>query len=231
MLTSTGELIEALTTLLVEHLNLLTAYLYLRYLENYLCTLNDWGTNGDCTVIVNEEHLLDGDLIANLSTCDVQNADLLIWLNIELLALNLNNCVHCYYKNLIVSPQGEHPNDGHYLWGLHRNQHAKITILSFSASYFIHFFYQMSYFCPKYAKLLSEDDYFEPQNCKILQVFLRIQRLPPGRIVLQPLGKPRHGGIVPGDALVIVEDVMLLVRNADERCLAAKEAQGSEHLQ
>ena len=76
MLTRTYELVEALATDLVEHLNLLATYLNLRYLKNYLCTLNYWGTNGDNTVVVDEEYLLNGDLLTNLSACDIQNADL-----------------------------------------------------------------------------------------------------------------------------------------------------------
>ncbi len=95
MLTRTDELVKALTTDLVEHLDLLTAKFYLRDFENNLCTLYSGSANGDNTVIVNEEDLVADYLVTYLSTCDVENADLLVGLNVELLALDFNNSVHC----------------------------------------------------------------------------------------------------------------------------------------
>jgi len=131
VLTRTDELIEALATDLVEHLNLLAAYLNLRNFGYYFGTLYNRSTYGDGTVIVNEENLLEGELVANLGICDVQYADLLIWLNSELLALNLNNCEHLFNKTLIVSPRGEYPNVGFCFIGAStRNQRAKIGIFA-----------------------------------------------------------------------------------------------------
>ncbi len=98
MLTRTDELVKALTTDLVEHLDLLTAKFYLRDFENNLCTLYSGSANGDNTVIVNEEDLVADYLVTYLSTCDIENADLLVGLNVELLALDFNNSVHCTKK-------------------------------------------------------------------------------------------------------------------------------------
>ena len=96
MLARADELVEALATDLVEHLDLLTAKFYLRDFEDNLCTLDSGGADGDDTIVVDEEHTVAHYLIANLCACDVQHTDLLIGLDVELLALNFNNCVHCY---------------------------------------------------------------------------------------------------------------------------------------
>ena len=61
-------------------------------------------------------------------------------------------------------------------------------------------------------------------------MFLRIERIPPGGIVLKPLGKPRHLRGEPFLALAVVEDVVVLPLHFDKSHLTTQEFQGRKHL-
>ena len=64
----------------------------------------------------------------------------------------------------------------------------------------------------------------------LFQVLFRIHCVPPCWVVLQPAGEPGHDAVVPTDALVVVEDVVVLAFYGDEGALAAKQLEGCEHL-
>lgn len=61
-------------------------------------------------------------------------------------------------------------------------------------------------------------------------MFLRIEGIPPGRIVFQPTGEPGHLGGEPFLLLRVVEDVVVLAFHLDEGNLTSEEFQGGKHL-
>lgn len=64
----------------------------------------------------------------------------------------------------------------------------------------------------------------------LFEVFLGIHGIPPSRVILQPACEPGHYGVVPADALVVVEYVVVFSVDCDECCLASEDFQCSEHL-
>lgn len=64
----------------------------------------------------------------------------------------------------------------------------------------------------------------------LLEVFLGVHSVPPCRVILQPACEPCHNGVVPADALVVVEYVVVFSIDCDECCLSPEDFQCSEHL-
>ena len=94
LLTMAVLLLEVLAALLVEDDHLVALYERSLYLCNDLSSLHGGGTYGDCTFVVNKKHVLKLYFLSGLCTCKVVNEEGLVCLNLELLALNLNNSVH-----------------------------------------------------------------------------------------------------------------------------------------
>ena len=88
------ELAIALETFLVENKNLVALYDGAYYFTNYLCALYYGSANGDSTVVVDEEHLVEFNSLTRLGGLDVVDEELLALLSLELLTVNLNDCVH-----------------------------------------------------------------------------------------------------------------------------------------
>ena len=76
--------------------------------------------------------------------------------------------------------------------------------------------------------------------CLLFSVFINESRLskrlgsiegiPPSGVVLQPLGKPGEDGVLPTDALAVIQDVVVLTVDQHHGGLAAKELEGGIHL-
>lgn len=64
----------------------------------------------------------------------------------------------------------------------------------------------------------------------LLEVFLGVHSVPPCRVILQPACEPCHYGVVPADAFVVVEYVVVFSIDCDECCLSPEDFQCSEHL-
>ena len=63
-------------------------------IANYLCALYCGSTYCDCTVVVNQQYTVELYGCVILSTFDVVHEQFLAGLSLELLSINLNNCVH-----------------------------------------------------------------------------------------------------------------------------------------
>ena len=88
------ELAIALATLLVEDEDLVALYDGAYYFTNYLCALYSGSANGDSTVVVNKENLVELNSLSRLGGLDVVDEELLALLSLELLTVNLYDCVH-----------------------------------------------------------------------------------------------------------------------------------------
>ena len=70
-----------------------------------------------------------------------------------------------------------------------------------------------------------------PANREIhLQALAAVHLIPPRSIVLEPLGKPCHDGVVPLDALVIIGDVVVLAPNKHQGGFAPEQLERGVHL-
>ena len=92
----TIQLTIALAALLVEHEHLVTLYQGSNYLGYNLGTLNLGGTYGDGTVVVYQQHSLELNSLASLSTLNVVHEEFLAGFRTELLTVNLYDCVHLF---------------------------------------------------------------------------------------------------------------------------------------
>ena len=90
----TVQLAIALTTLLVEYKNLVALYELGDYLAYYLSALYYGSTYGDVTLVVYQQHFLKLNSLTCLYTSDVVYEELLTSLGLELLTVNLYDCVH-----------------------------------------------------------------------------------------------------------------------------------------
>lgn len=90
----TVELAQTFSSLLVEYENLVTLDELRSDLAYNLCTLYCWSTYCYCTLILNEEHLLEFYCVTILSILDVVNVQLLASLYSVLLTFDFYNCVH-----------------------------------------------------------------------------------------------------------------------------------------
>ena len=59
-------------------------------------TLYSGSTYGDSTVVVYQQHFLKLSSLTSLGTSDVVNEELLASFSLELLTVNLNDCVHLF---------------------------------------------------------------------------------------------------------------------------------------
>ena len=88
------ELAVALTALLVEDEHLVALYEGRNNLTYYLCALYCRSADGDGTVVVDEENLVELNSLSSLSGLDMVYEELLALLNLKLLTVNLYDCVH-----------------------------------------------------------------------------------------------------------------------------------------
>ena len=71
-----------------------TLYEWVHYFYYYFCTHYSWCTDSDCAVFVNEQNLVELNSLTCLNILDVMYAELLAVLSLELLTVNLYDCVH-----------------------------------------------------------------------------------------------------------------------------------------
>ena len=90
----TSQFAIALATALVEYKHFVTLYEWVHYFYYYFCTLYSWCTDSDCAVFVNEQNLVELNSLTCLNILDVMYEELLALLSLELLTVNLYNCVH-----------------------------------------------------------------------------------------------------------------------------------------
>ena len=102
----TIQLAIALAALLVEDQDLVALYEGGLYFAYYLGSLNGGGTNGHVAVVLNEQHLFKFNSLAVLYIVHVVHEELLALFGLELLTVNLNDCVHFLNNNLTVFPGG-----------------------------------------------------------------------------------------------------------------------------
>ena len=88
------ELAIALATLLVEHKHLVALYQGAYYLTYYLCALNCGNADGYFTVLLDKENLAEFNSLSCLCGLDVVDEEFLALFNLELLTVNLYDCVH-----------------------------------------------------------------------------------------------------------------------------------------
>ena len=65
----------------------------------YFCTLNGRCADSHCSVLVNEQHLVEFNSLAGLGVLHVVNEEFLALFDLELLTVNFYNCVHFNYLN------------------------------------------------------------------------------------------------------------------------------------
>ena len=88
------ELAIALATLLVENKHLVTLHQGAYHLTLHLCALYDGGSYGDVTIVVYQQYILKLYSLSCLHVIHVVNKQLLACLSLELLTVNLYDCVH-----------------------------------------------------------------------------------------------------------------------------------------
>lgn len=88
------ELAVSLAALLVEHEHLVALDERGNHFANYLCTFYRRSADGYVAVVVNEQHLFKFNSLAVFSLGDVVNEELLALFCLELLTVNLYDCVH-----------------------------------------------------------------------------------------------------------------------------------------
>ena len=83
-----------LTALHLEHHYLLALYERIHHFGYYFSSLYGGGTDGYCSFVVYEQHTIKLNSLACLSVLHVMNEELLTSLGLELLTVNLYDCVH-----------------------------------------------------------------------------------------------------------------------------------------
>ena len=96
------ELTIALAALLVEHEHLVSLYERRKYFAYNLGTFNSGGTYGDVTFVVYQQHFVKFNSLAAFCCGDVVDEELLAFFCLELLTVNLYDCVHCNINDKTV---------------------------------------------------------------------------------------------------------------------------------
>ena len=91
------ELAIALATLLVEDEHLVALDERADHFGHHFGTLHGGSTHLHLAVGVDEQHFLKFNSLTGLSTLDVVHIELLLLLSLELLTVNLYDCVHCLF--------------------------------------------------------------------------------------------------------------------------------------
>ena len=94
MLTMTVQLAIALAALLVEDKNLVALNKRANYFADHLSTFYHGSTHGDGTFVVYQQHSLKFNSLLSLCVLDVLDKELLAGFCLELLTVNLYDCVH-----------------------------------------------------------------------------------------------------------------------------------------
>lgn len=95
-MTITVELAIALATLLVENEHLVAFYQRRYYFAYYLCSSHSRQTYRHFAVVVNQQHLFKFNSLATFCILDVVDKKLLTSFCLELLTVNLYDCVHYF---------------------------------------------------------------------------------------------------------------------------------------
>lgn len=89
------ELAIALATLLVEDEHLVTLYEGRNYFSYYFCACYGGDAYSDLAFVVEKKHLVKFNSCAAFCTCEVVYEELLACFHLELMTVNLYDCVHC----------------------------------------------------------------------------------------------------------------------------------------
>ncbi len=92
-------------TLLVEYEHLVTLYQRRKYFANYFCTCNCRNTYRYLTIVVNQQNFFKFNSLAAFCALNVVYEKLLAFFYLELLTVNLYDCVH-YICIKRISPGG-----------------------------------------------------------------------------------------------------------------------------
>ena len=93
----TVALTRVLAALHLEDDDFVTLHQRFNNFTYYFCTLYGWCAYRHCTVSIYEQHFVKFNSLAGFNVLDVVDKELLALLGLELLTLNLYNCVHCFY--------------------------------------------------------------------------------------------------------------------------------------
>ena len=104
LLAMTVELAVALTTLLVEDEDLVTLHEGSDDFANHLSTFHYGRTDGDCTILIDEENLVKLYYCSALCTLNVVDEEATALLQVELLALDVYDDVHCLVVTITLAP-------------------------------------------------------------------------------------------------------------------------------
>ena len=97
LLTVTVQLAVAFAALLVEHEHLVALYEHGLNLSYYLCTLYHGSTYFNFAVCVEQQHFLKFNSLTGFGLRHVVHEELFAFFGLELLTVNLNDCVHCCF--------------------------------------------------------------------------------------------------------------------------------------
>ena len=86
-----------LTALHFEHDHLVALYERVHNLTHYFCSIYGGSTDFYCTVSIYEQYFVKFNSLACLYILDVVHEEFFALLGLELLTLNLYNCVHCFF--------------------------------------------------------------------------------------------------------------------------------------
>ncbi len=81
-------------TLLVEYEHFITLNHGREHFANNFCAFNGGNTNSDVAVVVNQQHFLKFNSLTAFCALNVVYKELLTLFNLELLTVNLYDCVH-----------------------------------------------------------------------------------------------------------------------------------------
>ena len=99
----------ALAATLVEYENLVTFHEWFNNFEHHLGTLHCWSSYCYCTVVVNQQYLLNLNSCIGFNILDVVNVEFFALFYLELLTLNFCNYVHLLFYLFRVGSGGEAP--------------------------------------------------------------------------------------------------------------------------
>lgn len=83
-----------LTTVRAEHDHLVALHERVHYFNYYFCTFYSGCTDNHCAVLVNEQHLVELNSLTGFYILHVVYEELLALFYLELLTVNLYDCVH-----------------------------------------------------------------------------------------------------------------------------------------
>ena len=109
----TVQLAVTFAALLVEYEHFVTLDEFLYYFANYLCAFHGGSTDGHCAVVVYQQHFLKFNSLAFLCLGQVVDEEALACFGLELLTVNLYDCVHFKMMFKRIFPGGGPAFAGH----------------------------------------------------------------------------------------------------------------------